>query len=122
MLARVHASIDDVGASRLAQLQTGLDFSYGLLRAMERSLWGELAVRYATVEDDCGRLLAFTPVYVGSNLNLNALLPRAIQDGYNALVSFLGSAIETRRSEERRVGKECRSRWSPEHQKKKKKK
>ena len=25
------------------------------------------------------------------------------------------------RSEERRVGKECRSRWSPEHQKKKKK-
>src|SRR5436190_20239605 len=26
----------------------------------------------------------------------------------------------TRRSEERRVGKECRSRWSPYHQKKKK--
>src|SRR5438105_13799085 len=26
------------------------------------------------------------------------------------------------RSEERRVGKECRSRWSPDHQKKKKKK
>ena len=25
-----------------------------------------------------------------------------------------------RRSEERRVGKECRARWSPEHQKKKK--
>ena len=25
------------------------------------------------------------------------------------------------RSEERRVGKECRSRWSPDHEKKKKK-
>src|SRR5439155_17193773 len=28
---------------------------------------------------------------------------------------------QTRRSEERRVGKECRSRWSPDHEKKKKK-
>src|SRR5205823_11348732 len=27
---------------------------------------------------------------------------------------------DIRRSEERRVGKECRSRWSPEHEKKKK--
>ena len=26
-----------------------------------------------------------------------------------------GLAIHARRSEERRVGKECRSRWSPEH-------
>src|SRR5438067_2800668 len=31
--------------------------------------------------------------------------------------SVVSSATE--RSEERRVGKECRSRWSPEHQKKK---
>src|SRR3712207_9175444 len=30
-----------------------------------------------------------------------------------------GSRIEDRRSEERRVGKECRSRWSPYHYKKK---
>lgn len=96
MHSRTHASIDDVGEERLAQLPTGLDFSYGLLRAMERSLWGELAVRYATVEDGSDRLLAFTPVYVGSNLNLNALLPRAIQDSYNAMVSFLGSAMATR--------------------------
>src|SRR5215204_7312848 len=29
------------------------------------------------------------------------------------------SAVRTPRSEERRVGKECRSRWSPYHQKKK---
>src|SRR5690554_8120486 len=29
-------------------------------------------------------------------------------------------AIEFQRSEERRVGKECRSRWSPNHEKKKK--
>ena len=30
--------------------------------------------------------------------------------------------VATGRSEERRVGKECRSRWSPYHSKKKKKK
>ena len=29
------------------------------------------------------------------------------------------NAGETARSEERRVGKECRSRWSPDHEKKK---
>ena len=32
-----------------------------------------------------------------------------------ALKIFLGSAIFIARSEERRVGKECRSRWSPYH-------
>src|SRR5687767_15923423 len=30
--------------------------------------------------------------------------------------------LERQRSEERRVGKECRSRWSPEHEKKKEQK
>jgi predicted N-acyltransferase len=96
MQAIVHSSIDSIGSERLGQLPTGLDFSFGLLRAMERSLWGELAVRYVTVEDDDGTLVAFTPVYVGSNLNFNALLPMAIQKGYDALVSGLGNAIATR--------------------------
>lgn len=97
MRVQVHESIDDIGAGRIAALPTGLDFSFGLLRAMERSLWGELLVRYITVEsDDRSALLAFTPVYVGSNLNFNALLPRAIQKGYDALVGSLGVAIATR--------------------------
>jgi hypothetical protein len=96
MQARVHSSIDDIGAEVLAALPTGLDFSFGLLRAMERTLWGELIVRYVTVEDDHGTVLAFTPVYVGSNLNFNALLPKAIQTGYNALVAGLGTAMATR--------------------------
>ncbi|MBV8518383.1 MAG: GNAT family N-acetyltransferase [Acidobacteria bacterium] len=95
MRAHVYESIDEIGAAQLAPLPTGLDFSFGLLRAMERSLWGELHVRYLTVEDD-GTVVAFTPVYVGSNLNFNALLPKAIQTGYDALVSGVGSAIATR--------------------------
>lgn len=74
----------------------GLDFSYGLLRAVERTLWGELLVRYVTVEGDGGEVLAFTPIYVGSNLNFNALLPKIVQDGYNALVRNFGTAAATR--------------------------
>ena len=31
------------------------------------------------------------------------------------LIQFVGSEIHKARSEERRVGKECRSRWSPYH-------
>ena len=30
-------------------------------------------------------------------------------------IIFLGTPIDDNRSEERRVGKECRSRWSPYH-------
>ncbi len=96
MRSRVYDSIDDIGAARLAPLSTGLDFSYGLLRAMERSIWGDLAVRYLAVEDDDGTLLLFTPVYAGSNLNFNALLPKAIQKGYGALVRAVGQAMATR--------------------------
>lgn len=96
MHAHTYASIEDIGEARLDTLPPNLDFSYGLLRAMERSLWGELAVRYVTVESEDGTLLAFTPVYVGSNLNFNALLPKVVQTGYDALVGRLGSAIATR--------------------------
>src|SRR5437867_13315531 len=44
-------------------------------------------------------------------------------DGPASKKMSAGSArMESRRSEERRVGKECRSRWSPDHKKKKRKK
>ena len=41
-------------------------------------------------------------------------------DGH--LSEILENPYTSNRSEERRVGKECRSRWSPDHLKKKKKK
>jgi len=37
---------------------------------------------------------------------------RGLAEGYRYLLGFTFGAI---RSEERRVGKECRSRWSPYH-------
>lgn len=97
MHIQVYDTIDDIGPDKLEALpDAGLDFSFGLLRAIELSLWGELLVRYLTVEDGGGTVLAFTPVYVGSNLNFNALLPMAIQKGYNAMVGGLGTAMATR--------------------------
>jgi hypothetical protein len=97
MQPHVYESIDEIGLDRIETLPAALDFSFGLLRAIEKSIWGELLVRYITVEsDDGGTLLAFTPVYVGSNLNFNALLPKVIQKGYNALVGSLGTAMATR--------------------------
>ncbi len=97
MRAQVYESIDSIGSQQIEALRTGLDFSFGLLRAVERSLWGDLLVRYVTVETDDGEtVLAFTPVYVGSNLNCNALLPKFIQRGYDVLLGSLGSAIATR--------------------------
>ena len=97
MRVQVYDSIDDIDPNQIEPLPTGLDFSYGLLRAMEKSLWGELLVRYITVSnDDADTVVAFTPVYVGSNLNFNALLPKLVQKGYNALVGGLGTAMATR--------------------------
>lgn len=95
MQSRVYESIDDIGEHRLAPLPATLDFSWGILRAMERTLWGELAARYITVEDE-QHILAFTPVYLGSNLNFNALLPKFIQTGYNSLINGVGMALATR--------------------------
>lgn len=86
---RISRSIEELGSGSLTELDGGLDFSYGLLRAIERSLWGRLEVRYLTVEDGDGPV-AFTPVYLGSNLNFNALLPRFVQSSYAAMVAGLG--------------------------------
>jgi Acetyltransferase (GNAT) domain len=91
MHVETHATIDDLGADRLAALAgSRLDFSHGLLRAVERSLWGHLGVRYLTVVDG-GAIAAFIPVYTGSNLNVNVLMPRWVQRSYDAMVRQLGA-------------------------------
>ena len=42
-------------------------------------------------------------------------LTEKIAEGKTAQVMMQPADIESARSEERRVGKECRSRWSPDH-------
>ena len=59
-----------------------------------------------------------TPGYIA---NLHKLYDKASKGNdedkqiFNSACNFIGLLQETKRSEERRVGKECRSRWSPYH-------
>ncbi|HYC90807.1 MAG TPA: hypothetical protein VEO54_16440 [Thermoanaerobaculia bacterium] len=91
-----HSSIDDIGAAALEPLEgSPVDFSHGLLRAMERSLWGDLAVRYLCVEDERG-LCGFVPLYFGTNLGFMALMPKLIRLGYEWVVERFGLAMAYR--------------------------
>ena len=58
--------------------------------------------------------------HCGASLDLEAVPPQFLQPGTVLQNKFIvGKAIGSggfgNRSEERRVGKECRSRWSPYH-------
>src|SRR3712207_7808299 len=46
---------------------------------------------------------------------LEGLVVRVVHPGRHHRAHLLGELGHPRRSEERRVGKECRSRWSPYH-------
>ena len=54
---------------------------------------------------ECGKL----------NQNNSHYVVQTIETATKSCISGLFSAMVTGRSEERRVGKECRSRWSPYH-------
>src|SRR5690348_18496440 len=54
-------------------------------------------------------------LWIGANHHLNRA---EVQQFIHHLTHWVQhGTLNTRRSEERRVGKECRYRWSPEHQK-----
>src|SRR5690606_40286799 len=58
-------------------------------------------------------LLLGLPVHVAPGLGVLLLACLALY--VIPRTSFLGAVLLTGRSEERRVGKECRSRWAPDH-------
>src|SRR3712207_6432632 len=68
-------------------------------------------------------LNALTPQYVDGLVTYNGVGARNVTDqtarervsGFSSVVGFKNSPEGSIRSEERRVGKECRSRWSPYH-------
>ena len=58
-----------------------------------------------------------TAVVIGATGAHEPLVPQLAALGADTIVAAVGAdtAQRHRRSEERRVGKECRSRWSPYH-------
>ena len=56
--------------------------------------------------------LPIWPLQAGITHNIDSATPTQL---YPILVPKFPNTGEKRRSEERRVGKECRSRWSPYH-------
>src|SRR3712207_6005607 len=68
---------------------------------------------------DVGELLDFISVHISKTELKNEFLKLVeiyLDDCfYNELVKVRPGVEDYRRSEERRVGKECRSRWSPYH-------
>src|SRR2546430_11122585 len=70
------------------------------------------------LESPCRRLwrLAVRMVSIVEQLHFQATLPGVWQRLRNAIEhTTIATVGDTPRSEERRVGKECRSRWSPYH-------
>ena len=96
MKTTIFNSIDELGEDFPSHfVGSELDFSYGLLKAIEKSIWGDLFVCYLVVEDNVGPAV-FSPVFIGSNLNINTMLPRSIQEGYLKLVRHFGNHMKTR--------------------------
>ena len=68
-----------------------------------------------TVEIETKRAGA-APIYPGLDLQWKVMdADQGIIRGYLAVFNVVDSIKDRIRSEERRVGKECRSRWSPYH-------
>src|SRR5690242_21633332 len=51
----------------------------------------------------------------GINPHIRSVADSFARHGYTAIAPAFFDHVESGRSEERRVGKECRSRWSPYH-------
>src|SRR5258708_32208028 len=74
---------------------------------LDRALGAVLGLRAMIPED------AFSAGTLGTERAGSGVLIR--RDGLVLTIGYLVTEAETIRSEERRVGKECRSRWSPYH-------
>ena len=93
MDCKYHNSIEHLGEADVSRVSgDSLDFSYGMLYAIESSLPKGLIVRYCCVYDE-DDLIAFVPVYIGTNVNINALAPDFIERSYNVLLNIFGESI-----------------------------
>ena len=67
------------------------------------------------LEQFCDDFLAVVPLQLPELLDKRKMEKPVKYDDYVLLTFQLNTPFTIERSEERRVGKECRSRWSPDH-------
>src|SRR5437016_6641775 len=96
----------------------GIEGEYRLRKL--RHLAGERRTTTLHKENGCQFLVDIAKVYYSPRLSTERLaVAMMVRDGERVLNMFAGvgpfSITIARRSEERRVGKECRSRWSADH-------
>ena len=95
------------GNNRLVVLSHGLEghsrrpYMLGMARAALAEGWDVLAWNFRSCSGEANRIL--TTYHSGQTHDLAQVIDLGAAQGYRE------------RSEERRVGKECRSRWSPYH-------
>src|SRR5260370_5866291 len=71
---------------------------------------------HATVYFEAGRMVVEDLDSLSGTFVTDLRVERAtLHDGHNIHIGKHKIKVDTSRSEERRVGKECRSRWSPNH-------
>ena len=97
----------------LAESYTGTDYSWYRGHEAEQSYRLESTAQMrafanivnGTADVDADGTLEPADAFAGKKLVLDNVFP----------INFQGEHVAAERSEERRVGKECRSRWSPYH-------
>jgi len=93
MDCKFHTSIEHLDQAAVTGIVGGnIDFSYSMLNAIEQSLPKDLLVRYCCIYDSVDSLVAFLPVYIGRNVNINALAPELIQRMYGRTLAVFGES------------------------------
>src|SRR6266545_393537 len=100
-----HGASQQAGAALTAARRRHADLGAALVSARERH------EQVATLEEEAGYLARLADLLVAFRLHLVSRLGRRL----SAEAATLFGELTDHRSEERRVGKECRSRWSPYH-------
>src|SRR5687767_15215169 len=107
---------DPVRRARAAPVERFDDESRRLGRDMIETLHAAPGVGLAAPQVGVGRRVAIVDLSVGERPEeLHILVNPVLVSSAGSLVEEEGCLSIPGRSEERRVGKECRSRWSPYH-------
>ena len=101
---------DNLSLQRGAKIFTNYCLNCHSAKYMRYSNLQDIGLSAETIKND----LLFTGNKIGDTMSVNMSMKDS-KKWFGAAPPDLSVVARSRRSEERRVGKECRSRWSPYH-------